>query len=234
MTVMSVDGKQRSIAYWDERSKGYNLATRLALNNCGNAVRRNILHFLDGDRRLRILDAGCGAGYAAVIAAQMGHDVTALDFSARMLERVESNAGKYGVDIETVKGDICSMPFDDTRFDLVISKDTLWCIDDPVTAYCEFMRVLRPGGHVLVMDGNWYLDLFDDDYRRRREYVGMKSGKRGNMHANTNIDNVDFDIMRDLARDMPLSRVRRPAWDVSTLLGLGAEVGEVRSLDDDP
>lgn len=219
--------------YWDERSRGYSLATRMSLNNKDDRIRRVIREVVPDSRRLRILDLGTGAGYAAIILAQMGHDVVAVDNSDLMLDKARSNARAYRVDIQFVKADVhdvCRL-FEPFHFDIVIAKDTVWGITDPVEAYSEWIHLIRPGGYLIIIDGNYYLELFDEDYAKRRRYYDMRDGKDNNLHAHTNIDGVNLDRIRDVARMLPLSRERRPSWDVSVLLGLGLVDIRVKSLD---
>ncbi len=49
------------------------------------------------ERPLRILDAGCGPGFFSVLLAAVGHDVTGIDGSARMLAHAKENAAACGV-----------------------------------------------------------------------------------------------------------------------------------------
>ncbi|MBR6871700.1 MAG: winged helix-turn-helix transcriptional regulator, partial [Candidatus Methanomethylophilaceae archaeon] len=83
-----------------------------------------------------------------------------------------------------------------------------------------------------IIDGNYYLDLYDDDYRRRMNYLRrVKLDRDSGLHAKTNVDNVDFNIIQDIAYDLPLSRERRPAWDMAALMSVGMTNIHVKSLD---
>lgn len=114
---------------------------------------------------------------------------------------------------------------------MVVAKSSVWCLPHPSVAYCNWKDLLKPGGYIVVVDGNYYLDLFDEDYRKRREYFDMLHGRETGLHYKTNINNVDTNIIREIAKELPLSRERRPSWDVSTMLGIGMTDIHVKSLD---
>src|ERR1051326_6398471 len=61
----------------------------------------------------RVLDAACGTGDLAIIAARAGGNVTGLDFSEAMLERGRRKSS----DIDWIRGDLLALPFDDDSFD---------------------------------------------------------------------------------------------------------------------
>lgn len=220
-----------AVRYWDERSRGYSLATRMSLNNREDDVRRIIRECIPDNRRLRVLDVGTGAGYAAIIMAQMGHDVVAVDYSEEMLEKARSNARQFRVDIMFIEADVENLDLDPFSFDVIVAKDVVWSLVNPVAAYSDWIHLLRPGGYLLVIDGNYYLDLYDEDYAKRRRYLDMKNGVDNNLHAKTNIDGVNLNRIREIAKMLPLSRERRPSWDVAAMLGMGLVDIRVRSLD---
>jgi SAM-dependent methyltransferase len=66
-----------------------------------------------------------------------------------MLEALEANAERLGVDVETRACDAEDLPFDDASFDIVLGHAVLHHLPDLRAAFAEFRRVLRPGGTVL-------------------------------------------------------------------------------------
>jgi SAM-dependent methyltransferase len=80
----------------------------------------------------RILDVGAGTGTMSLLAAQLGHRVTALDLSPAMLARAREKADAEGLSIDTVVGPADAPPR--AEFDAVMERHLLWTLPDPVAA----------------------------------------------------------------------------------------------------
>lgn len=92
----------------------------------------------------RVLDAGCGTGYALSLLSQRFPDAAmlALDFAPAMLGRLEQPPQHPPV--QPLCGDLEALPLANASIDLAWSSLALqWC--DPAIALAEFARVLRPG-----------------------------------------------------------------------------------------
>jgi demethylmenaquinone methyltransferase / 2-methoxy-6-polyprenyl-1,4-benzoquinol methylase len=96
----------------------------------------------------RVLDAACGTGDLALIAAKAGATVTGLDFSAAMLER----ARKKGPELEWVRGDLLALPFEDDSFDAATVGFGVRNVADLPGGIAELRRVLRPGGRLAILE----------------------------------------------------------------------------------
>lgn len=118
---------------------------------------------LRGDERL--LDMGCGRGAVLLMAAQRlttgraaGVDLwRSVDQSGNSLEATRRNAIAEGVAdrVELHTGDITALPFEDNRFDVVVSSLAIHNISGASgreKAINEAVRVLRPGGRLLIAD----------------------------------------------------------------------------------
>jgi ubiquinone/menaquinone biosynthesis C-methylase UbiE len=107
-----------------------------------------------GVRGGRVLDAGAGGGHAAVAIAEAMPEanVVGVDLCEPLLQIARDNAKRACVAdrVSFVAGDVQKMPFEDDRFEAVVSIDTLHCVDDPVAMVDECERVLAPGGTLLV------------------------------------------------------------------------------------
>jgi len=98
----------------------------------------------------RVLDVGCGEGRFCRMLAQRGAVVTGLDPTPELLDeaRRQDPSGAYRQGIAE------SLPFEAGAFDLVISYITLVDIPDFRAAIAEMVRVLRPGGQLLIANIN--------------------------------------------------------------------------------
>ncbi|OOC53622.1 MULTISPECIES: class I SAM-dependent methyltransferase [Nocardiopsis] len=99
----------------------------------------------------RVLDIGCGTGQTTRSAARRayrGHAV-GIDLSAPMLERARRTAAAEGVgNAEFEPGDAQVHPFPSGGFDAVISRAGVMFFADPVAAFANIGRALRPGGRL--------------------------------------------------------------------------------------
>lgn len=96
-----------------------------------------------------VLDVACGTGVAAREAlGRVGSTgaVTGLDIGAGMLAVAES----IEPGVTWIEGDAGELPFDDDRFDAVISQFGLMFVPDRVRAIAGMLRCARPGGRVAV------------------------------------------------------------------------------------
>ena len=117
---------------------------------------------------------GAGAGFLSFILHDMGVDVTGIDLSRGMLSQAKEASIHQKSDLDLCQGDAESLPFQSSTFDLVVSRHLLWTLPDPARALAEWMRILRPGGKILAIDGNW----FDPAVRKKlaRKVSGILAG----------------------------------------------------------
>ncbi len=99
---------------------------------------------------MTVLDAACGAGNAAIPAAQAGARTTGLDSSPEMLSLARERAADYMVEIDWVEGHVQRMPFADGGFDRVLSVFGHMFAPDHERTAAELRRVLRPDGVIAV------------------------------------------------------------------------------------
>jgi SAM-dependent methyltransferase len=98
------------------------------------------------------LDVGCGEGRFCRMLRARGVAAIGIDPTRNLLAaaRQQDPAGKY------LEGEAASLPFDDASFDLVVSYLSLIDIPDIAPAIAEMVRVLRPGGRLLVANLNGF------------------------------------------------------------------------------
>jgi SAM-dependent methyltransferase len=119
----------------------------------------------------RVLDVGAGTGFLSLIAARLGHKVTAVDLSTQMLDKLQASARREGLEIEVVVSQADSLPkgvdgasggasdarFNapfDAPFDAVMERHLLWTLPDPQGALASWRRV-APNGKLLLVESLW-------------------------------------------------------------------------------
>ena len=99
------------------------------------------------------LDVATGGGHTALWLARHGWKVTAGDIAPRMLENAQKLCAKAGFRIETRLFPAEEMPFADGSFDLVTVRVAPHHFSSPQKFVQEAARVLKLGGHFLLIDG---------------------------------------------------------------------------------
>lgn len=103
-------------------------------------------------RGQHVLDAGCGTGiFSAIFARHGAGRVTGIDISEGSLETARSLKDKFGLDnAEFQRQDMLDLPFPDAEFDIVWAWGTVHHTTDPFGAIDQLIRVLKPGGSILL------------------------------------------------------------------------------------
>lgn len=107
-----------------------------------------VRQILDGLPRGVTLDAACGTGRHSAYLASLGHTVIGVDSSAAMLERARQKVP----DGEFHEADLHHLPLPDDHVDLVVCALAMMHVPDLEPVLAEFVRVLRPGGNLVISD----------------------------------------------------------------------------------
>ncbi len=134
-----------------------------------------------------VLDIGTGTGFVALIASQLGHHAIGLDLSTAMLGEARVHAEQRGLKASFQTGDAVAPPFEEATLDVIICRHFLWTLRQPEVALANWLRLLRPNGRVVVIDGFWFAEsrpeedfgLFKQHYTgRTRESLPAMHWKR--------------------------------------------------------
>ena len=99
-----------------------------------------------------VLDVGCGFGHTVrLLAGEFGCPATGVDVAAwRITRAAELTGDRPGVTLR--QADCQDLPFPDGSFDHVLATESLSYVADPDAALAECLRVLKPGGRLVVSD----------------------------------------------------------------------------------
>ena len=165
----------------------------------------------------KALDIGCGVGQVVQRLMDAGHEAHGVEVSGPNIEkakRVSDRCQLY---------DGRTLPFGDATFDSVGALNVLEHVEEPEAFVTELVRVVKPGGKVVVSSPNFFRALGLRDYHPRMRGIGNKwrnwqrlRAKRRQMAAEP--ESVRFDRME------PLRRVSFQPDDDAIVATNGAEI----------
>jgi ubiquinone/menaquinone biosynthesis C-methylase UbiE len=155
------DLKEEIRAYWSGRAERFDespshlIEDRFGMPQWHRLIRQAFKLGSKGDLAdKKVLDIACGTGEVSRMLCGLGADVTGLDFSEVMHGKAKEKLGDskwtpLAADAENLAG----VP--DESFDFAVARHLVWTLTDPDAAFSEWARVLKPGGRLLIVDGDW-------------------------------------------------------------------------------
>jgi ubiquinone/menaquinone biosynthesis C-methylase UbiE len=124
------------------------------MNLGNNYLNKLAVQALDIQPNDHILEVGFGGGVALykILKNIHGGFVAGIDYSPDMVKRGKSKFQKpiASGTMTLVEGNVASMPFNDTSFDKVCTVNTIYFWPDPTVGLEEILRVLKPGGQLVI------------------------------------------------------------------------------------
>jgi ubiquinone/menaquinone biosynthesis C-methylase UbiE len=152
--LLSDPVKREVKEYWDYSSKIYDKSPGTGTEEEERLWKEELTKAI-GSVPLEVLDVGTGTGYMALLLAELGHQVTGIDFSDQMLAVARQKTAAWREKVKLFQGDVEQLPFGNGSFDCVNARFVLWTLPDPEKAIREWIRVLKPGGRAVIIDGLW-------------------------------------------------------------------------------
>jgi ubiquinone/menaquinone biosynthesis C-methylase UbiE len=132
-----------------------------------------------GPAPLDALDVGCGTGFLALLLAGLGHRTTGVDVSSEMLALARGKAAATGLGVHFDQADAERLPFEAGSFDLLVERHVVWTLPAPGDALTDWRRVLRPGGRLVLVEGDWRTgaERRTDEYAQIRDALPLFGGR---------------------------------------------------------
>ena len=207
--------------YWTNRARGYSEYNQQEMADARRTMWRDKLLSLLGNqfpekepKEIKILDVGTGPGFFAILLAEAGYQVTAVDYTEEMLKEAQSNAGGLAECIVWKTGDAQALDVESNSFDAVVTRNVTWNLPRPDFAYKEWLRVLKPEGVLYNFDADWYGHLYNEEKRSSYEKDRRQTEEQ---NVEDYYSGTDIEKMEEIARQVPLSRLERPKWDIETM-----------------
>lgn len=199
--------------FWSERaatfdqSVGHEIFSEAERRGWHRLIRK---HLGQGQGRAA-LDLASGTGVISHLMHDMGFAVTGADWSEAMLEQARAKASKRGAAIRFIMRDAENTMEPRASYDVITNRHLVWTLVDAPAAFREWFELLKPGGKLLIVDGNMGRKSW---VTRLRLMFGGKTG-----HANlAPCMSERLQAMRSqvhFSGDMPAEAV------VAALLGVG-------------
>jgi demethylmenaquinone methyltransferase/2-methoxy-6-polyprenyl-1,4-benzoquinol methylase len=237
MVQLKGDEKARYVAaMFDHISRRYDLLNTVMSGGMHHLWRRRAAHLATQEGRGDALDVATGTGDFALRLARMPGvaRIVGLDFAAKMLPLARAKAQRRGLShrVQWMLGDALALPFPDRHFLCVTSGFGLRNFSDKEAALAEMLRVLRPGGRVVILDivplggrGIFYR-LLRVYFRRVVPWLGRLLA--GSKEAYTYLpDSVDsFLTAQQLAAMMESVGLQRVRYEMMGMGTVALHVGE--------
>lgn len=150
--------------YWDDFAAEYDAYPDHGLLDSDiRAAWKDLLRTWLPPRPARVADLACGTGSMSVLAAELGHQVSGVDLSGEMVARARAKTAPFGSAVEVVQGDAGAPPLAAGAFDVVLARHILWTLPDPAAALRAWVRLLRPGGRLVLVEGRWGMEAAEGE-----------------------------------------------------------------------
>lgn len=142
--------------YWSIRAETYDLGRGHGIAQLGerdvwlDLIRQK----LSTGASRAALDLATGTGEIAQLMAASGFVVTGVDFAEPMLEKAKAKAEVRHLPIRYLLRDVEHTREPDASYDVLICRNLVWTLVEPQKAFAEWLRLLKPGGTLMIVDAD--------------------------------------------------------------------------------
>ena len=143
--------------YWSIRAATYDLSPGHGAMTSAEAWAWLALirsHLGPGEGR-KALDLGCGTGTMSLLLHRMGFQATGLDLTEPMMEPARRKAAEAMAPISFLAADAENTMEPAAAHDAILARNLFWTLPDPEAALRDWFRILRPGGRLMIIDGDF-------------------------------------------------------------------------------
>ncbi len=149
--------KEEIALRWNESSTNYDKQYSHGMKSKAEEIQwKKFLKQVVGEEKKYILDVGSGTGFLSILLGELGHICEGIDISEGMMAVAKEKAKEKGLDIKFTFGDAENLSMKDNTYDVIINRHILWTLPNPEKAIKEWKRVLKPGGKLIIIDGDWF------------------------------------------------------------------------------
>ena len=133
--------------FWDNVAGVYDIFVNIINRKTHRRLKEIVSDLVEPDDT--VLECACGTGLLSAVIAEKCRQLTATDFSEKMLKKAEKNCRAFR-NITYDQADITALPFADGSFDKVVAGNVIHLLDNPLAAISELNRVCKDGGMLII------------------------------------------------------------------------------------
>lgn len=133
--------------FWDRVAGVYDVFVNVINRRTHQKLKKIVSDLIEPDDT--VLECACGTGLLSAVIAPKCRQLTATDFSEKMLKKAEKNCRSFR-SITYTRADITALSFADGSFDKIVAGNVIHLLDNPLTALGELNRVCKDGGMLII------------------------------------------------------------------------------------
>jgi ubiquinone/menaquinone biosynthesis C-methylase UbiE len=133
--------------FWDNVAGVYGIFVNIINRKTHQRLKEIVSDLIGPDET--VLGCVCGTGLLSAVIAEKCRQLTATDFSEKMLKKAEKNCRAFR-NITYDQADITALPCPDSSFDKVVAANVIHLLDNPLAAISELNRVCKDGGMLII------------------------------------------------------------------------------------